>query len=166
MSWWAHSREQEAALAHSLISWLEARRRAYPRMRVYHYAAPEPLFIRRLANRHGIDQQRARTLTGPRGIFTDLFDVVSATVRTGQPGASLKDLEPLYMGAFHRGDLADGARSVVLYDRLRETMTTEQLEVRPDALPGVLAELAAYNEYDCVSTLGLHRWLSAQRVTQ
>lgn len=166
VSWWAHSRAQEAHLARGLLAWLSARRLAYPDMRVYHYSKQDPLYLKRLGRRHGLDSAAVGALIGRGGIFTDLFDVVTAAVRTGQPGLTLKDLEPLYMGPFHRGALADGAHSVVLYDEASAQLRLAHAEVPIHPLPPALAELAAYNEYDCVSTLLLHRWLRAQAVTQ
>ncbi|MDU0968084.1 MAG: ribonuclease H-like domain-containing protein [Actinomycetaceae bacterium] len=167
VSWWAHSRADEAALIRGLLTWLEDRRRRYPQMRLYHYSKQEPLYLRRLARRHAMDMGRIDRLCGRGGICTDLFTVVSAAVKTGQPGQSLKDLEPLYMGPWRRGEVNDGAASVVLYDQARDALEVGDLAHR--ARPGshgispVLAELAAYNEFDCVSTMLLHRWLLAQR---
>lgn len=165
VSWWAHSLEEERALIRGLLTWLRARRAAYPSMRVYHYSKQDPLYLRRLARRHGLDMREVTDLIGRAGPFTDLFDVVAAAVRTGQPGLTLKDMEPLYMGPFHRGALADGASSVVLYEQARTRLALDRLEGIA-TVPTALADLAAYNEYDCVSALLLHRWLAATRVTQ
>jgi uncharacterized protein len=73
---------------------------------------------------------------------------------------SLKQLEPLYMGAEARtGDVQNAGDSIVGYTRYAQLLDAG----RQEASAEVLEAIRAYNQYDCVSTHRLHRWLLGLR---
>lgn len=94
------------------------------------------------------------------GVLVDLYPIVRSALRVGQRGYGLKQLEPLYLGS-RGGNVTSGSASIVAYAdycALREAGDTA-------AAQAVLAEIAAYNEADCLSTLRLRDWLLAQAIS-
>src|SRR5437867_11667855 len=86
-----------------------------------------------------------------REVFVDLHSVVRQGLRAGVPGYSLKDVEAL--PEFRRqAELASGTRAVLAYEEWMHTGAAARL-----------AEIAAYNEEDCRSTLALRDWLVDHR---
>lgn len=152
---WAHDRAQEKQALLDFLDYLRERRRAYPRMHVYHYAPYERTALLRLAGRHGVGEAEVDGLLRD-GVLVDLYAVVRRSLRVSQPSYSIKKLEPLYMGEHLRGgDVTTAGDSIVEYHRYAEAARrgdTEQAQRLLDAI-------ADYNEYDCVSTLRLRDWL-------
>jgi uncharacterized protein len=79
--------------------------------------------------------------------MVDLYRVVRESVRVGEPGYSIKNLERFYMPA-RTTAVASGGDSLVIYDRFRETGESS-----------LLNDLRDYNRDDCLSTLLLRDWL-------
>ncbi|NCL76398.1 TM0106 family RecB-like putative nuclease [Rhodococcus sp. YH1] len=153
---WAHTRGEERRALLDFLDYLTVRRREYPQLHVYHYAAYEKIALLRLAGRHGVGEETVDELLRS-GVLVDLYPIVRSALRVGQRGYGLKQLEPLYLGP-RGGDVTTGAASIVAYAdycALREAGDTA-------AAQAVLAEIAAYNEADCLSTLRLRDWLLAQ----
>ncbi|NLU83920.1 TM0106 family RecB-like putative nuclease [Rhodococcus sp. HNM0569] len=154
---WAHDRQGERAALVAFLDYVADRRRRHPRMHIHHYAAYERSALLRLAGRHGVGEDEVDTLLRAH-VLVDLYPVVRAAIRVGARSYSIKKLEPLYMPEHPReGDVVDAAASVVAYAdycALRDAGRTDDA----DAL---LASIAAYNEYDCVSTRRLRDWLLA-----
>ena len=133
-------------------------------MRIYHYSPQERLYLQRLSSRHGLLQGEVRDFLSSEGLMRDLQQVVQSTIRTGQRGYSLKEMEPFYMGSWMRSeDLDNGADSVIVYDTLARKGVLEPGTKLPAEDAEQLRLLALYNEYDCCSTALLHHWLIAQR---
>lgn len=145
----------------ALVNWLTQQVKRNPGLHIYHYSGQEVLYLKRMSARyHRVEKELADLFQ--HNVFVDLLPIVQASVVTGQTGYSLKSLEPLYMGKWLRGEqLNTGADSVVLYDRLHR-----QAYPQPQRETPVLNQLATYNEYDCCSTMLLHRWLLSQRNRQ
>ncbi|MDO5746289.1 MAG: ribonuclease H-like domain-containing protein [Actinomycetaceae bacterium] len=167
---WAHNAKEERSIFCQLITFLLKRRKKYPDMRVYHYSYQEKLSLKRASQRYGFyaeelqDLMHSKRGIGQTGIFTDLFKIVKHTIRTGQPGYSLKELEPLFCGQLRRAPgINDGADSLVLYDQLLEASALEQLRRQHGDESTTAAsfadQLQMYNEYDCCSMVLLHEWL-------
>ena len=97
-AFWAHSPAEEKLALEQLIDFLTERRRTYPSMHVYHYAAYEPLALGRLMGRYGTREDEIDDLLRG-GVLVDLLRIVRQTVRVGTPSYSLKKLEVLYMTA-------------------------------------------------------------------
>ncbi|WP_072806920.1 TM0106 family RecB-like putative nuclease [Rhodococcoides yunnanense] len=151
---WAHDRAQERAALEQFLGYVVERRREYPGMHVYHYAAYEKTALLRLAGRYGVGEDIVDNLLR-ENVLVDLYPVVRGSVRIGERSYSIKKLEPLYMQADRDGDVTNAAASIAEYAHwcdLRDEGRTEEA----DAL---LAEITEYNRYDCVSTIELRDWL-------
>lgn len=156
---WADDRAGEGRALDEFVEFITVRRREFPDMRIYHYANYEKAALLRLAARHGRHEDEIDAWLRA-GLLFDLFPVVSNTLRSAAGSLGLKALEPLYMGDAKRAaDVATGAESVVAYAQYATLIaggkTREAEKLR--------TEILAYNEYDCVSTLGLRDWLLEQR---
>ena len=156
---WAHSWTEERSAFVQFIELATARRVVHPDMHVYHYAPYETTALKRLAMRYQTRENELDVLL--RGeVFVDLYSTVRGAVQISQPSYSIKKLEPLYMGDQLRdGDVADGAGSIVAYHEFREHRLDD-----PGPAGNLLAALADYNGYDCLSTLRLRDWLLERAV--
>ena len=153
---WAHDRAEERRAFTEFLDYLTDRRRQYPNMHVYHYAAYEKSALLRLAGRHGVGEEIVDDLLRG-GVLVDLYPVVRASLRIGAPSYSIKKLEPLYTTK-RDGDVTDAATSVVAYADY-----CDHRDAGDDtAAAEVLAGIAAYNKDDCVSTMLLRDWLLAR----
>jgi len=149
-SFWAHDKSAEKRAFEALIDLVVERRARFPNMHVYHYAHYEPTAFKRLMGSHGTRELELDDLL--RGeVFVDLFGVVRNAVRLGTESYSLKDVETLYMT--RAGDsVMDAGASIVAYERYLE-----------DGDASILEDLAAYNQADCDSLVGLRDWLERRR---
>ncbi|WP_337026567.1 TM0106 family RecB-like putative nuclease, partial [Microbacterium sp. LB16] len=152
---WAHTFADEKRALETFLDFVHARRAVHPGMHIYHYAPYETSHLVAMAARHGVREGEVDRLLR-EGVFVDLYPLVLRTVRVGSRSYSIKKLEPLYMGEDVRtSDVQKGDDSIVQYVAARELAAAgEQTEA--DA---VLADLADYNRYDCVSTRRLRNWL-------
>ncbi len=131
------------------------RRKRYPKMHIYHYAAYEKTALLRLAGRYGVGEDEVDDLLRS-GVLVDLFPLVRKSIRVGAENYSLKSLEPLYMGSELRtGDVTTAAESITMYARYCEL----RADGRSDEAANVLKEIEDYNRYDCRSTHKLRDWL-------
>ena len=152
---WAHTFDEERRAFERFLDFVALRRTTHPGMHIYHYAPYETSHLVAMAARHGVREGEVDRLLR-EGVFVDLYPLVLRTVRVGSRSYSIKKLEPLYMGADVRtSDVQKGDDSIVQYVAARDLAAAgEQAEA--DA---VLADLADYNRYDCVSTRRLRNWL-------
>ncbi|WP_298254571.1 TM0106 family RecB-like putative nuclease [uncultured Arthrobacter sp.] len=156
---WAHTRAEERSALARFLDYVAERRRRFPELHIYHYAAYERSALRRLSLTHVIGEDAVDTLLR-EGVLVDLYDTVRHSLRLSERSYSLKKLEPLYMGANLRsGDVTDAGASVVAY--------AAYCAARDDgdaaAAARLLAGIGDYNRYDCLSTLGLRDWLLGLR---
>ncbi|WP_169925981.1 TM0106 family RecB-like putative nuclease [Serinibacter salmoneus] len=155
VAFWAHDRGQEKVALREFLAYVRERRRRYPDLHIYHYASYERTALERLAERHGEGLEAVLTLAR-EGVLVDLFPVVRSGVAVGQESYSIKKLEPLYMGEeLREAEVTTGGDSVAQYAAAcaaRRAGDEEEFE-------RVMAELADYNRYDCVSTRRLVQWL-------
>ncbi|WP_052193312.1 TM0106 family RecB-like putative nuclease [Microbacterium sp. ZOR0019] len=152
---WAHTFADEKRALESFLDFVTLRRAAHPGMHIYHYAPYETSHLVAMAARHGVREGEVDRLLR-EGVFVDLYPLVLRTVRVGSRSYSIKKLEPLYMGEDVRtSDVQKGDDSIVQYVAARELAAAgNQSEAEV-----VLADLADYNRYDCVSTRRLRNWL-------
>ncbi|MCI1017289.1 TM0106 family RecB-like putative nuclease [Microbacterium sp. C5A9] len=152
---WAHDFAAEREAFEQFLDFVTVRRAAHPGMHIYHYAPYETSHLVAMAARHGVREGEVDRLLR-EGVFVDLYPLVLRTVRVGSRSYSIKKLEPLYMGDDVRtSDVQKGDDSIVQYVAARELAAAGQ-RAEADA---VLADLADYNRYDCVSTRRLRNWL-------
>ncbi len=152
---WAHTFADERRALETFLDFVNARRTAHPGMHIYHYAPYETSHLVAMAARHGVREGEVDRLLR-EGVFVDLYPLVLRTVRVGSRSYSIKKLEPLYMGEDVRtSDVQKGDDSIVQYVAAKELAAAGE-RAEADA---VLADLADYNRYDCVSTRRLRNWL-------
>ena len=152
---WAHDRPDERKALIDFLALVAKRRKRFPNMHVYHYAAYEKTALLRLAGRHGVGEDDVDDLLRS-GTLVDLYPIVRKSIRTGSESLSLKALEPLYMGSQLRsGDVTTAADSITQYARYSELRGNGEV----DEAATVLKEIEDYNHYDCTSTRELRNWL-------
>lgn len=152
---WAHTFAEERRALETFLDFVKLRRAAHPGMHIYHYAPYETAHLVAMAARHGVREGEIDKLLR-EGVFVDLYPLVLRTVRVGSRSYSIKKLEPLYMGDEVRtSDVQKGDDSIVQYVAAREMAAAGE----QDEADAVLADLADYNRYDCVSTRRLRNWL-------
>ncbi|OHU71046.1 nuclease [Mycobacteroides chelonae] len=151
---WAHDRRSERKALTTFLDLVAKRRRRYPGMHVYHYAAYEKTALLRLAGRYGIGEEQIDDLLRDN-VLVDLYPVVRKSIRSGSSGYGLKALEPLFIESGKRsGDVTTAVDSINEYARycaLRDSGDPTAQEV--------LDSIAEYNRYDCASTRKLRDWL-------
>ncbi|MFT3797253.1 TM0106 family RecB-like putative nuclease [Microbacterium sp.] len=148
---WAHTFADEKRALEDFLDVVKLRRQQHPGMHIYHYAPYEPSHLLAMAARHGVREAEVDTLLREE-VFVDLYPIVRRALRVGSRSYSIKKLEPLYMGAEVRtSDVQKGDDSIVRYVQARA--------LGGDQGAAILADLADYNRYDCVSTRRLRDWL-------
>ncbi|MDQ2638681.1 MAG: TM0106 family RecB-like putative nuclease, partial [Actinomycetota bacterium] len=152
---WAEDRPSERKTFTDFLTLVRKRRKKFPDMHIYHYAAYERTKLLELAARYGVGEDEVDDLLR-QDVLVDLFPIVRNSLRVGTPSYSLKALEPLYMGSELRsGEVTNAAASITQYERYRALLD----EGHTDEAAGVLKEIRDYNEYDCRSTRRLRDWL-------
>ena len=152
---WAHSRSGERKAFLDFLEYVKNRRRQYPDMHVYHYAAYEKTALRNLSLAHQAGEDTVDDWLR-KGLLVDLYATVKHSLRISEASYSIKKLEPLYMGDNLRsGDVKDAGASVVAYAAYCAARDAGH-QAEADA---VLASISDYNQYDCLSTLRLRDWL-------
>ncbi len=152
---WAHSFADERTALETFLDVVALRRRTHPGMHIYHYAPYETTHLLAMAARYGVREAEVDTLLR-EGVFVDLYPIVRRALRVGSRSYSIKKLEPLYMGDEVRtSDVQRGDDSIVRYVEARELVDAGE----DAAGAAILADLADYNRYDCVSTRRLRDWL-------
>ncbi len=152
---WAHDLAAERRALERFCDFVAARRRQAPGMHIYHYAPYEPTHLAAMAARHGVREADVDRMLRDE-LFVDLYPIVKNALRVGSRSYSIKKLEPLYMGDEVRTqDVQKGDDSIVRYVEARALAAAGKAE-EADA---ILADLADYNRYDCVSTRRLRDWL-------
>ncbi|WP_336632922.1 MULTISPECIES: TM0106 family RecB-like putative nuclease [unclassified Microbacterium] len=152
---WAHSHAEEREAFETFLDLIALRRRTHPGMHIYHYAPYETTHLLAMAASYGVREAEVDALLRD-GVFVDLYPIVRRSLRVGSRSYSIKKLEPLYMGDEVRtSDVQRGDDSIVKYVEARALIEAGDA----DAGAAVLADLADYNRYDCVSTRRLRDWL-------
>jgi uncharacterized protein len=147
---WAHSAAEEKSAFEAVVDLFMERWAQDPGLHIYHYADYERTALGRLMGRHATREEEVDSLLRGR-VLCDLYRVVRQGMLVGTPSYSLKKLEPLYMDR-REGSITDAGSSIVEYERW--------LETGDDA---ILADLGAYNNDDCHSTMLLRGWLEERR---
>ena len=147
---WARDREGEREVFTRFVDWVVERRRRFPQMHLYHYAAYERTALTRLMGEHGTREREVDDFL--RGeVLVDLYRIVRQALRASTDSYSIKAIEALY-GFERTASVKGGDDAVVAFE--------EWLETGDDA---ILEEVERYNEEDCRSTFALHEWLLAIR---
>jgi len=153
-AFWAHDLDAEKVALEEFLAWVVERRKTYPNMHIYHYASYERTHLLTISARHGVGEHIVDDLLRD-SVLVDLYPLVKRTVRVGGRSYSIKKLEPLYMGdELRSGEVETAAASIEQYDMAMQAEGAEQQRL--------LDTIADYNRYDCVSTLRLLEWLTAE----
>ena len=145
-AFWAHDSAAEAQALRDLLAYFRLRLEAFPKARIYHYAAYEITALRRLTTKYGIGEAFLDRLLRERR-FVDLFAVVRGGLIGSERNYSIKSMEAFY-GRVREGEVKTASGSVVAYERWRETGEQQ-----------ILDEIENYNRIDCISTEELRDWL-------
>ena len=146
LPFWAHNHEQEREAFESFMHFLSNHINAYPNAHIYHYNHYETTALKRLSCRYGLAEEQLDNFLRQKK-FIDLYKVVRESIRTSEPGYSIKNLETFYMEK-REGTVATALDSIVSYNEWRKTQDNKLLD-----------EIASYNEIDCISTYKLREWL-------
>jgi uncharacterized protein len=147
---WAEDRATERQAFEAFVDHVVERRRRFPGMHVYHYAAYERTALTRLMGEHATREDEIDDLL--RGeVLVDLLRVTKQALRASVPSYSLKEVEKLF-GFERAAEVGGGAEAVEDFERW--------LEIREDSL---LDGIRAYNREDCESLRALHEWLLGLR---
>jgi len=147
---WGRDRGGERTAFEQFVDWVVARRRAFPGLHAYHYAAYERSALTRLMGEHGTREQEVDDFLRQE-VLVDLYRVVKQSLRASADSYSIKAIEKLY--DFERtAEVKGGDDSVVRFE--------EWVETGDDT---ILEEVEHYNEEDCRSTFELHEWLRSIR---
>jgi len=151
---WAHDRRTERKALLTFLDLVAKRRRRYPGMHVYHYAAYEKTALLRLSGRYGIGEEQIDDLLRDN-VLVDLYPLVRKSIRSGSSGYGLKALEPLFIESGKRsGEVTTAVDSINEYARYCALRNSGD-----PAAQEVLDSIAEYNRYDCASTRKLRDWL-------
>lgn len=154
---WAHNLEQEKKAFLDFVSYIKARRKQFPGMHIYHYAAYEKTHLLSLASRYGVEEDYIAQLLRER-VLVDLYPIVRRAMVIGSHSYSLKKLEPIFVTDEEREGVTNAADSVVEYANYCDLVA----EGRDAEAKIKLKQIEDYNAYDCRSTLALREWLREQ----
>ncbi|WP_163931335.1 TM0106 family RecB-like putative nuclease [Paraferrimonas sp. SM1919] len=164
VDWWAHDAAQEKVLIEAFVDWVYDRWQANPGMHVYHYASYEITALKKLTGRYNTRIDKLDDLLRAN-VFIDLYRVVTQALIVGTKNYSIKSVEALY-GFKHEGEVANGAQSVIDYEKWRrDVIFTQGADTMPEGWQGskILNEIRDYNIDDCESTLMLVEWLRVEQ---
>lgn len=144
---WAHDAASEKAAFEVFIDRICAIRAEHPDMHVFHYAAHELSKLRSLSVQYATREDEVDDLLRNE-VLVDLFAVVRQGMQIGEEGYSLKKLERHHGFVRQQTTVREGGGSIIAYETWLETGDDDLLEA-----------IRAYNEEDCMSTLGLRDWI-------
>lgn len=145
---WAHDEAEERAALQGFVEAVEARRRRYPELRVFHYAPHEASKLRSLSIKYATCESAIDDWLRS-GLLVDLFQVVRQALQVGEESYSLKHLERHHGFVRKQKSVREGGGSIVAYETWLSSGD-----------PGYLDAIREYNREDCESTASLHHWLA------
>ncbi len=149
-AFWAKEPAQEQKAFEDFVDFVVERRKQYPKMHVYHYAAYEVSALKRLMGRFASREREVDDFLR-QGVFIDLYPIVKQGLWISQPSYSIKKVEAFY-GLRRATHTKGGDDSIVMFE--------SWLATGDDA---ILEDIRAYNEDDCRSTFRLREWLAHLR---
>ncbi|PWK63053.1 TM0106 family RecB-like putative nuclease [Aminobacter sp. AP02] len=152
---WCLSPADEKSAFERFVDFVAERRKAYPGLHIYHYAAYESAALKRLMGRYATCEEEIDALL--RGqVLVDLYTLVRHAIRASVESYSIKRLEPLY--GFTRNVALRDANVALI--RMQASLELGDLA---GINPNDRAVVAGYNKDDCTSTLALREWLESLR---
>ena len=158
---WAHDRASERQALVDFLAMVRKRRKRYPGMHVYHYAAYEKSTLLRLAGRYGVGEDDVDDLLR-NGVLVDLYPLVRKSIRVGTESYSIKYARAALHG--RRAAQRRGHHGHRLDHAVRALLRAARRRDRAEDAAIVLKEIEDYNRYDCRSTRRLRDWLMARAI--
>lgn len=150
---WALHRNAEKATFEAFMDFVIDHLKRYPNAHIYHYAAYEETALKRLMSTYGTRENAVDKLLRERKLI-DLYRVVRESIRTSEPGYSIKNIEHFYLEK-RKGEVTNAGASIIYFEKWKSTQDQKYLD-----------DISEYNEDDVRSTMELHRWLISLRPTQ
>jgi uncharacterized protein len=149
-AFWAHDRAGEAQATVALVEYLHARLVQFPQMHVYHYNHTERSALKNLTEEYGVVEREVEAMIA-RGLFVDLYPIVTGAAQVGVESYGLKHIERLT--DYQRShDIDRGSGAVIEYERWMGDSDEARLQ-----------RIARYNEDDVRATLAVRDWLIDHR---
>ena len=157
---WAHDRASERQALVDFLAIVRKRRKRYPGMHIYHYAAYEKSTLLRLAGRYGVGENDVDDLLR-NGVLVDLYPWCARAF-----GSAPRITASSNSSRCTWATSCAPARSPPRPPRSRSTRDTARYATRaaPKRPRSVLKEIEDYNVYDCRSTRRLRDWLMARAI--
>jgi len=153
----AESKLEEKKAFTDFVTFIVERRKTYPDMHVYHYAAYEPSALLRLAQRYGTLENEVDILK-KQGVFVDLLSIVRKTLRFSTDSLSIKSIEKVFYPGHRNDDVATAIESVIAF----QDATLDLANGDRASFEKKVADIRKYNEVDCRSLHALDQWLRTQ----
>jgi predicted RecB family nuclease len=139
------------------ITYVLERRKQYPDMHIYHYAAYELSAMLRLAQRHSVFEFEVDALVR-EGVFVDLYSIVRKAFKFSTTSMSIKYIEKVYWDGKRDEGVTNAVGSVIQFEKA----LIQRQQGNLAAFDAALAEIKSYNEDDVDSTRQLDHWIRAQ----
>jgi predicted RecB family nuclease len=153
---WAFSAAEEKAGFEWFVDEVEARRKEFPAMHVYHFGIYEPAAFKHLMGKYTTRENEIDSMLRA-GLFVDLHTIFKQAVRASVEEYSLKKIEAFY--GFSRKVAPEESRAAMRYVEHRL-----ELGWRSEELPEKFrVAMEGYNGEDCFSTAALRDWLEGER---
>ena len=143
---WGRNPQEERVAFEACVDFIDARRKQYPGMHVYHYASYEKTALGRLMGTFASHENEVDWFFRAE-LFVDLFPIVRQALWISQPSYSLKKVEKFYHWR-RETTTKGGDDSIVQFE-----LWLAQQD------PRILEDIQNYNEDDCRSTHALREWL-------
>ena len=155
----ANTKSEEKKAFSDFIAFVLKRRKNYPDLHIYHYAAYEPSTILRLSQKYGIYENEIDDLKR-QGVFVDLLSVVRKALRFSTDSLSLKSIEQVFFPDNRSEEVGTAMESVVQFN----LAALDLINGNKEAFDAKLAKIRDYNEVDCRSLHSLDSWLRERAV--
>jgi uncharacterized protein len=150
----AATKSEEKKAFSDFIAFVLERRKKYPDLHIYHYAAYEPSTILRLSQKYGIYENEIDDLKR-QGVFVDLLSVVRRALRFSTDSLSIKAIEQVFFPDKRSEDVGTAMESVIQFN----LAALDLLNGDKKAFDEKLEKIRDYNEVDCRSLQSLDSWL-------
>ena len=150
----AKTKSEEKKAFADFIEFVIERRKQYPDLHIYHYAAYESATILRLSQSYGLYENEIDDLKR-NGVFVDLLTVVRKALRFSTDSLSIKSIEQVFFPGNRSEDVATAMESVVQFN----LATLDLMNGDEKAFKERLKTIRDYNEVDCRSLQALDNWL-------
>lgn len=150
----APTKSDEKKAFAEFIAFVLERRKKYPDLHIYHYAAYEPSTILRLSQKYGIYENEIDDLKR-QGVFVDLLSVVRKSLRFSTDSLSIKSIEKVFFPNNRNNEVGTAMESVIQFN----LAALDLLNGDKKAFDEKLKAIRDYNEVDCRSLKSLDTWL-------